>query len=639
RLNVEAGNLVLGSGITVRGDTGIIGNQSFVGGAASLTNNGTIQADVAGGKITIGVSGPVVNNGTLAALNGGTLWLNSSINNSVGSQILAGTGSSVVQNGVTLNGNINVIGSGSFSATNNGNNFLEGAKLAGTLDLASNYGVERVVNGLTLNGTVNIGGGSIFAPQGDQTIGGSGNIVFTDTNGSNRLNVEAGNLVLGSGITVRGDTGIIGNQNYVGGAASLTNNGTIQADVAGGKITIGVSGPVVNNGTLAALNGGTLWLNSSINNAVGSQILAGTGSSVVQNGVTLNGNINVVGSGSFSATNNGNNFLDGAKFAGTLDLASAYGVERVKNGLTLNGTVNIGGGSIFAPQGDQTIGGSGNIVFADNNGSNRLNVEAGNLVLGSGVTVRGVSGIIGNQSFVGGAAALTNNGVINADGGGTISVGVSGTTTNNGLMRAQNGTLSVNSPLVNNGTLRADAAGVVNLPTNFANDGLMTGVGNFALSGTLTNNGHVAPGTPGGEPGALTLDGKYAQGAGGWFDVGLDGPNFGSLSVSGSASLDGTIGVICQGACDYSAGTSWVVMMTGGSNLVTGAFFGPVVMTGFSAGAFSVTYLSNEVLLNVTADTVGAVPEPSTYAMLLAGLAAVGFVVRRRRTVCVGDMP
>jgi PEP-CTERM motif len=28
---------------------------------------------------------------------------------------------------------------------------------------------------------------------------------------------------------------------------------------------------------------------------------------------------------------------------------------------------------------------------------------------------------------------------------------------------------------------------------------------------------------------------------------------------------------------------------------------------------------------------VGAVPEPETYAMLLAGLAVMGFVVRRRR--------
>ncbi|MEO8124427.1 MAG: PEP-CTERM sorting domain-containing protein, partial [Burkholderiales bacterium] len=390
---------------------------------------------------------------------------------------------------------------------------------------------------------------------------------------------------------------------------------------------------VVNQGTMQAKNGGTLLIavnGSGVSNS--GVLLADVGSTVAFSGATITGGaLNSNGSGRFAATSSGSNFLRGVTLNGQLDMAGAYSVERALDGMVLNGTVNIGNASIFAPQGDNTISGSGSIVFADNNGYNRLNVEAGNLVLGSGITVRGDTGVIGNQVWAGGAATLTNNGVINADAGGTITVAVNGVTTNNGLMRAQNGTLTVNSPLVNNGTLRADAAGVVNLPTNFANDGLMTGVGSFALTGTLTNNGHVTPGTPGGEPGALTLNGKYAQGATGSFDVGLDGLNFGSLAVSGSASLDGTIGVICQGACDYAAGTSWIVMMTGGSNLVTGTFDGPVAMTGFSSGAFTVNYLPNEVVLYVTTATVGAVPEPATFALLLAGLAAVGFASKRRR--------
>ena len=141
--------------------------------------------------------------------------------------------------------------------------------------------------------------------------------------------------MLGSGITVRGNTGFIGQQAFAGGAASLTNNGLIAADVAGGTITIGVNGAVTNNGTFAAQNGGTLLLNSSIHNAAGSQILAGAASQVIQNGVTLNGAINVAGTGSFRAANSGNNFLDGTAFTGTLDLASATSIERVIGGLTL----------------------------------------------------------------------------------------------------------------------------------------------------------------------------------------------------------------------------------------------------------------------------------------------------------------
>ena len=109
--------------------------------------------------------------------------------------------------------------------------------------------------------------------------------------------------------------------------------------MAGGTITIGVNGAVTNNGTLAAQNGGTLVLNSSINNGVGSQILADTGSAVLQNGVVLNGTIKVVGGGNFRSSNSGANFLDAASLTGILDLSSATGIERVTSGLVLNGTV------------------------------------------------------------------------------------------------------------------------------------------------------------------------------------------------------------------------------------------------------------------------------------------------------------
>ncbi|TXI77148.1 MAG: S-layer family protein, partial [Dokdonella sp.] len=482
RLNVEAGNLVIGSGVTVRGQTGVIGQQSFVGGAATLTNNGTLQADVAGGTITLAVNGLTTNNGTLAALNGGTLRLDSNIAGGVGSQIFAGAGSTVLQNGVTVSGTINTAGSGSFRASNSGANFLDGVSLAGTLDLASATGIERLTNGLTLSGsTINIGNGSVLAPQGNQTISGTGTIVFTDGSGSNRLNVEAGNLVIGSGVTVRGQTGIIGQQSFVGGAATLTNNGAIQADVAGGAITIQVNGTTTNNGTLAALNGGTLNLNSAIVGTTGSQILAGAGSVVNQNGVTISGDMNLTGAGSFRASNNGNNFLSGVTLSGTLDLASATGIESVAGGLTLNGaTINIGNNSLFAPQGNQTIGGTGTIVFADTNSSNRFNVEAGTLTLASGITIRGGAGTIGSQAFVGGAAALINQGLIAADvAGRTVVLTVNGTTTNQNLIKAANGgTLRIDSAVNNSaGTLLADAGGIVQLS------------GTSITGGTLASNG------------------------------------------------------------------------------------------------------------------------------------------------------
>ncbi|MEO8123675.1 MAG: hypothetical protein ABI633_06460, partial [Burkholderiales bacterium] len=219
----------------------------------SLNNAGQINLDAF--TLTLGGGGATVNSGIINVGSATTAALQVSgghnINNA-GGVINIAVGSVLNQFGSTISGGtINTTGSGAIVGFNSASNFLDGLTLNGTLNLASAYGVERVTNGLVLNGTVNIGNASIFAPQGDQTISGNGSIVFADNNGFNRLNVEAGNLVLGSGITVRGDTGIIGNQNFAGGAATLTNNGTIQADVAGGNITIGVNGGVTNNGTLA----------------------------------------------------------------------------------------------------------------------------------------------------------------------------------------------------------------------------------------------------------------------------------------------------------------------------------------------------------------------------------------------------
>lgn len=53
----------------------------------------------------------------------------------------------------------------------------------------------------------------------------------------------------------------------------------------------------------------------------------------------------------------------------------------------------------------------------------------------------------------------------------------------------------------------------------------------------------------------------------------------------------------------------------------------------FTSGnlVFSVTSFANND--NIVTDTISTVPEPETYAMLLAGLGLVGFTVRRKRNV------
>jgi hypothetical protein len=465
RLAVDGtGSTTLGSGVTVRGQ-GNFGTAINVGGNNILTNNGLVSADVSGGTLNImapasGGGSSFINNGTLQAINGGTLLLSTNITSNAGGQIVAGAGSAVVQNGVTLNGVINVSGTGSFQAMNSFGNVFDGVNFTGTLDAATIANSrERFINGATINGAVNIANGGIVSFDSAATTGGNqaigGNASFNLNDPGARLAVDGtGTTTLGSGITVRGE-GNFGQAINVGGNNTLTLNGLVSADVGGGTLNIvapGNGGSFINNGTLQAINGGTLLLSTNITSNAGSQIVAGAGSAVVQNGVTLNGVINVSGTGSFRATSSGSNVFDAVNLSGTLDAATiANSRERFINGATINGAVNIANGGIVSFDSALTTGGNqtilGTATFNLNDAGARLAVDgAGSTTLGSGVTVRG-QGNIGQAINVSGNNTLVNNGRFLADGG-TLTVSTPGNgggsvLTGTGTLQTSGGTLDL----------------------------------------------------------------------------------------------------------------------------------------------------------------------------------------------------
>ena len=493
------GTTTFASGTTIRGHSGTIGAAAFVGGSQALVNNGTISADVSGGTITINTV-PVTNNGTLSALNGGTLVLSSNVTGNLGGQIVAGAGSTVLQNGVTLSGTINTSGSGTFTANGSGSNFLSGVTLNGNLDL-TNGGFERVTaGGLVLNGTVNINSNGVFVFNDTGGLSGNATLVLGNTGGSNRIGLDGtGTTTFAAGTTIRGENGTIGNAVFVGGSQVLVNNGTISADVASGTISL-VAAPVTNNGVLSALNGGTLVLSSNVTGNPGGQIVAGAGSTVLQNGVTLSGTINTSGSGTFTANGSGSNFLSGVTLNGNLDLTNG-GFERVTaGGLVLNGTVNINSNGVFVFNDTGGLSGNATLVLGNTGGSNRIGLDGtGTTSFASGTTIRGHSGTIGNAVFVGGSQTLVNNGSIIAElTGGTINI-AGAPLVNNGLVRAQAGTMNVNVPLSGTGTLQVDATGAMNLAAGAKSQGVLamgaTGAalnlntGNLTISSDYTNVG------------------------------------------------------------------------------------------------------------------------------------------------------
>ena len=572
RLAIDGtGTTTLASGVTVRGQ-GNIGTAINTGGNNVLTNNGLISADVSGGTLNIvapasGGGSSFVNNGTLRAINGATLLLSTNINSNVGSQIVAGAGSTVVQSGVKLNGVINVSGTGAFQANNSGSNFLDGVTYTGVLDLTQGNARERIINSATLNGAVSIANGGILSLDSasgtaNQTI--SGTVVINLNDAGARLAIDgSGTTTLGANVVVRGQ-GNIGTAINTGGNNVLTNNGLISADVSGGTLSItapasGGGSSFVNNGTLQAINGATLLLSTNILSNPGGQIVAGTGSSVVQNGVTINGVVTASGSGFVTMSNSGSNFLNAVTLSGTLDMTSNGGNarERIINGATVNGAINIANGGILSLDSANTTGANqtlgGTVVINLNDPGARLAIDGtGTTTLASGVTVRG-QGNIGTAINTGGNNTLINNGLISAD--------VSG------------GTLSLTPPasggasfIVNNSTLQATGGGTLQLLTNINNAaGLIQAQnGSAVLQGGVTITGGIIASTG---TGVLQVNNSSANFLSGVAINGtVDMAGFGNSRerIINSATLNGAINIANGGILSLDSVNS------GGGNVTVG---------------------------------------------------------------------
>ena len=224
----------------MHGQTGTVGYDEDVLSTPtniSVVNEGTIQADVAGGTITIDGTGSV-NEGALNALNRATLSVEDTLTNrstiSVDSTSVLDIGGTVVGGSITGQSG-SLLDGGTFDAVT----------LTGTLTVSNNSGVI-VDDGLTLDGTLDMGSTSsnvygYVAFVGSQTLGGTGTVVFGEDIVNTLEVAEAGTtLTIGPDITVHGQTGWIGFNSRLGGTTddTVVNEGTISADVSGGTVTV-----------------------------------------------------------------------------------------------------------------------------------------------------------------------------------------------------------------------------------------------------------------------------------------------------------------------------------------------------------------------------------------------------------------
>lgn len=165
--------------------------------------------------------------------------------------------------------------------------------------------------------------------------------------------------------------------------------------------------------------------------------------------------------------------------------------------------------------------------------------------------------------------------------------------------------------------------------TSFTNAGLLFGTSTLTTV-LFTNDGQIFAGgvDASGNPvsaGTMTVDGDFAQGAGGGFVVGLDGDEASLLSVTGAAALDGELVVGNVGEGFRSDLTFTVLSAAGG---VTGTFASLDSALGSAMLTPVVTYDADEVFLSFdrTATTYSsfATPRTSVIAGALDGIEAGG---------------
>ena len=584
--------LTIDSGVTVQG-SGSVGVNSIVDPNLNLGNAGTINANSTTNALQIGGDGSVTNTGTFKASGGGTLDLVTSnpINNATGN-ITADNG--VVNVSTTIQGGtLNTLNGGVMQTTAGGAKLDGSAQGAITLSDGSTYtstaGKTQILGTLNLGtatgSTLTLGGALELV--GDATLSGPGVVNISgdaSTSTGGQIGTDGNGRTLTNDATIQG-SGTIGSNNATSDNLAVINGGTIKANTSGQELLMMGTGPVTNTGTLQVDPSSTLVVTSTLTNFSGNTLTGGT---YIVNGA--------------------------AGSTGTMQLSS---LGSNANGEIVNNAANI-----------VLNGPNANTLLIDAGGNNALTPLAANTTASSSLTIEGGYSFttVGDFSNAGTVKVLASSAL-------TVGTGGANAYSQSGGLTKVNGTLTAASVTLTGGTLN--------------------GIG--TVSGNVVNTGGAV--MPGDAPGILTFDNNYTQGTGGALDIMLGGTTGGTgysqLLVNSQANLQGALDLSLVNGFNLSNGDMFDILGTGqglinnmtslsldgqtcaadGTDMYKctfGSFFDIFTEITVAPGSLIGGANSADLVLDVTVGGTGAIPEPSTWAMMAIGFAGLGFAGWRK---------
>lgn len=658
---IGPGTLFLNAANTYTGDTTISAGTLRLGASGSLASSGALT--IGHGTFLLGPAQSATV-GTLTgtasdsfvSLNTSTLTINQNSNSSF-SGTIAGTGT-IIFNGpssLTLTGSNNttaaiVVNGGTLTiekpgTLGGGNDITINGGTFGTL--FRTFGLGKLSG---TGGTLQMGGSflsfsssadSTFAgsiadsAQGQLTKDGSGTLTLTGAStASTDIVIAAGTLQFGNG-------GAAGGFNY----RTMTDNGQF---IVNRSDDVTFNGAIAGTGSLTKLGGNELILASSNNTYTGlTTISAGTlevGSlvgNVVDNGVLIfntaqpyGGNISGTGSLLMPSNVNSTLVLTGTNtYSGGTTISSGTVLQLGNGGAagSITGNVTDNGSLIFKRSDVVTFSG---VISGTGSVSQ---TGSGTIILGGASTYTGGTMVTAGILRLGAGASVASAGALTVNGGtfdlngntqtvgalsgtsGSITLGSGSLTTNSsastnlativsgsgGLIQLGSGTLTLSGTDIYSGATSVKA-GTLNVTGSIASSRVsvtggatLTGTGkvgatSIASSGTLTPGSSVAPGT-------LTITGDLVLASDASFADAVTPTAAGLASVSGTASLGGSV-IANFASGTYAIGQRYALVTADGGLSGT---FSSVSTTGLPASLrASLSYDSGSAYLNINANVL-----------------------------------